>query len=90
MAEVRTEVFKLDEIDDKTAAGMYRKWRAGACPCCGSDLDWWDQMGTKSAAVAEQVELCGRCIENHHHVGPFGEAMIAAIPRGRVLVEADE
>jgi len=75
-------------FSDDVAVGLYRKWKNGVCPCCGSDLDWWDGMGTTSAPVAELVEFCGRCIENQHHADAAGDAMIRAIARGARLAGA--
>lgn len=71
--------------NDDVCRGLFRKWQRGVCPCCGTDLDWWDGMGTEAAVVAELVKFCGRCIENHHHLDSSGEAMIRAIARGAVL-----
>ena len=67
-------------ITDDEARHIFRYWRASLCPCCGSELD-----GTEPAVVAEDVELCGRCISGRHHRGEAGAELLAAIVRGRQL-----
>lgn len=57
-----------------------RRWEAGLCPCCAGDLcEWVD--GTQSAAIGEEVLICGRCAANDHvaSVPGLAEAMLMAI-----------
>ena len=67
----------------KTTCRQY--WAAGRCPCCGAELGpWtWDGVEHATAAVAEGVMFCGRCIANEHTEPPeVLAAILAAIAAG--------
>jgi hypothetical protein len=68
----------LEDFED-----AYARWAAGRCPCCGAALDWWT---TPPEAIGEGVMLCGRCIENKHHLAAdeFVPVMLMAIAQGAV------
>ncbi len=58
------------------------RWLAGLCPCCGASIcEWeWDDVVWEPAAIAEGVQLCGRCIGNEHDVTPgFTELLLASL-----------
>jgi hypothetical protein len=50
--------------------GSRERWLAGLCPCCGAEMNWWPS--TEPQTVADGVVMCGRCIENEHHLRPPG------------------
>jgi hypothetical protein len=66
-------------------ADAYARWAAGCCPCCGGGL------GESPEPIGEGVMLCGRCIENEHHLtaGEFVPMMLAAIAKGATPLAAD-
>ena len=74
-------------IENHEAIACFRYWRAGLCPCCGSELEAWID-GTEPAVIAEDVELCGRCIANQHDRTEEKRELLGALVRGRQLVEA--
>jgi hypothetical protein len=67
-------------VCEEDFADAYARWAAGECPCCGLGLDWHGP----AAAIGEGVRLCGRCIENEHHLTApeFIPMMLTAIARG--------
>lgn len=57
---------------EEMAEDARKLYRAGLCPCCGSELGEWtdnDYEVIEPQAIGEGVMLCGRCIGNKHHEG---------------------
>lgn len=58
----------------------YARWLNGLCPCCVGDLAEWID-GTPPEAIAEGVQVCGRCVAMDHMRDGLREAMLEAIAR---------
>jgi hypothetical protein len=63
----------------------YRRWAAGACPCCAGEMgpSWSTSGGSGRTvpprAIGEGVEICGECVKREHDDPLTADAILRAI-----------